>query len=142
MLPDNATKVYLSCEWKLPSAKVDGFLKIWLGTAHNPMKVIKHLAEKLLSKDDEDDEEGDFDFNKTIYKSCTITNFHTWYSAMMSGLSQFVYKNVNCTNECLNYKPISTLFSFGLSRVFLRTFNSFEGEAIMKTVLRPGKTPW
>lgn len=119
-----AAKTYLQNDWKLPSAQVDGFLKIWLATCLSPMKVIKNLAGRLLRKVDDQDEkkkkqkdrqvqvqvnveseedEGPEDRGKKkedffigdYYKSCQSTNFHTWYAAMFYGLSQYCYKNVS-----------------------------------------------
>lgn len=85
--------MYLKNDWKLPAAKVDGFLKIWHSTSRQPIKVIEHLVANVLQKD-EADEDDSYVYNPTVYKSCNGNNFHIWYSAMVSGLSQHAYKNV------------------------------------------------
>ncbi|CAL8096504.1 unnamed protein product [Orchesella dallaii] len=95
---DDATSHYLKCDWKLSSIQVDGFLKIWLGTTPSSIKVIKHLVTKLMTHENEtelDLSEVEQKLpNSAVYKSCSNTNFHTWYCAMLRGLSQYVYKNL------------------------------------------------
>jgi len=78
----------------LPSAQVDGFLKIWLGTTPFPIKVIKQLSKKLLTFEEHSDGPEAKLPNSTVYKSCVDTNFHVWYNAMFSGLSQYVHRNL------------------------------------------------
>lgn len=85
----SSASVYLQTDWKLSASQVDGFLKIWLGTSADSVRVIKKLARELLSVD-----EGRKPPNSSTFKSCTDANFHVWYSAMISGLSHYAYKNV------------------------------------------------
>ncbi|ODM88226.1 Fanconi anemia group D2 protein [Orchesella cincta] len=95
---DDVASHYLKCDWKLSSAQVDGFLKIWLSTTPSSIKVIKYLVSKLMTY--ETDTELDISEveqklpNSAVFKSCTATNFHTWYNVLVQALAQYVHKNL------------------------------------------------
>lgn len=81
-------------EWTLSNIQVDIILKTWLEFSQDILSDLKSIVDSLIPNDGKDILEDEHIPCNEEFQSCTIVNFHTWFSIIVASLAHHVHIKV------------------------------------------------